>query len=220
MGELKGALEYQFRPSQPQPNTGSWGKLGDVDPKIRQRFIQVLPYWRVTEKLEELVATLDRYDDLRDQVAEVFTYVRKTVRPENLPGRKGVLQLLDEEIPYGDCDEYTDLTTAILRVMGIPVRRVTGMVARNVVPGQEVRLESLHAWAEVYAPQIGTWVPVDPALNIFGFWGKDIIPLMREGTRSDRLFLRATPRQAHPETYVQKEMEDPLVKLELPTTDG
>lgn len=57
----------------------------------------------------------------------------------------------------GDCNEHTQLFTALTRTMGIPTRIATGLVYLN---GKFY----YHVWPEVF---LGTWVAVDPTFGQF-----------------------------------------------------
>ena len=65
----------------------------------------------------------------------------------------------------------------MLRKLSFPARRMTGMVFDHVT--QEI---THHAWPEIYAPLFDSWVPIDAAMNIFGYRSLSIIPLKVEGT--------------------------------------
>ncbi|BFH74651.1 transglutaminase family protein [Sulfurisphaera javensis] len=59
---------------------------------------------------------------------------------------------------YGVCQDYTHVTLAMLRALGIPARYVMGVVNDNP--------RATHAWVEVLTPD-GTFLDVDPTRNKF-----------------------------------------------------
>ncbi|MFW9882117.1 MAG: transglutaminase family protein [Candidatus Thorarchaeota archaeon] len=74
----------------------------------------------------------------------------------------------------GDCSEYSSLMVTLLRIQGIPARKVTGFVISNNPStrpsvGQTWNYYSTesvttilgHAWVEYYVPEIG-WIACDP----------------------------------------------------------
>jgi transglutaminase-like putative cysteine protease len=84
----------------------------------------------------------------------VSTYLRYR---ESRASRTAVEALEDRS---GDCDEHTLLMTALLRSMGIPTRRATGLL-------YNFDTLSTHAWVEVGLPRRDgpvSWFIVDPTL--------------------------------------------------------
>lgn len=60
----------------------------------------------------------------------------------------------------GDCTEHSLLMTALLRSLGIPARRVDGIVYMQA--GDGVPALYWHEWVEAY---VGEWVELDPTFN-------------------------------------------------------
>ncbi len=79
----------------------------------------------------------------------VYRYLRK-VPTATLPDAIEVLDL-----GQGDCNEHAVLLAALCRAAGMPAR-----VAGGLVYGEDAFL--YHAWTDVW---LGTWVPIDAALN-------------------------------------------------------
>ncbi len=68
----------------------------------------------------------------------------------------------------GNCQNYSHLSAALMRAVGIPVRIVNGLTLKepyDITIGESVLTMKLaqgrHSWIEVYFPDLG-WVPFDP----------------------------------------------------------
>jgi hypothetical protein len=79
----------------------------------------------------------------------------------------------------GDCSEYSSLMITLLRIQGIPARKVTGFLLSNdpdikpqagdtwIFHDSESNSNLIgHAWVEYYVPNIG-WIACDPTWNYF-----------------------------------------------------
>jgi len=97
--------------------------------------------------------------------ADVWASVRKSYQAvrDSLtydPQQQGALGALTAlRDGRGDCTEYADLLTALLRAQGIPARTVNGWVF-GVTEGNPN-----HHWTEVWLVEYG-WVPLDPTLGM------------------------------------------------------
>ncbi|MGC4118101.1 MAG: transglutaminase-like domain-containing protein [Myxococcales bacterium] len=60
----------------------------------------------------------------------------------------------------GDCTEHALLMTSLLRAVGIPAKRIDGLVYMKAADG--VPALYWHEWVEVY---VGEWVQMDPTFN-------------------------------------------------------
>ena len=60
----------------------------------------------------------------------------------------------------GDCTEHSLLTVALLRAVGIPARRVDGVV--YMMNSDGVPAFYWHEWIEAY---VGEWTQMDPTFN-------------------------------------------------------
>ncbi len=72
------------------------------------------------------------------------------------------------EVKRGVCDEYSNLSAAILRSKGIPTKFVVGIA----FDGKEF---SNHAWLKVFSPEDG-WIPFDSTFNEAGIVDGTHIP--------------------------------------------
>lgn len=106
-------------------------------------------------------------EDTRVVARAVYEYVTKTLTYDTnrltdnaLLERKGAALALTEP-DNAICTDYTDLTIALMRNLGIPAREVNGFAFN----GEENELPTindvLHAWVQIYLPEHG-WVNIDP----------------------------------------------------------
>lgn len=97
-----------------------------------------------------------------DVVSELSAYIY-----ENFSYRQGVTTVestVDEiwNIKAGVCQDFAQLLIAMLRMLHIPARYISGYICPR---GSEMRGEgATHAWLEVYIPGIG-WKGIDPTNN-------------------------------------------------------
>ena len=204
VGFIKGSIEYSFNPENSE-NNYNWGTIKDQNKRTVQKYTQELPFWKSSKELQNIIQKIPKFDSILLQCWHVFNFVMQFVKAENLDIRKGISNLLSEKEPTGDCDEFTDLIVAILRKLGIPVRRVTGISYPN----------TFHAWPEVYSSYLDKWIPIDAAQYVFGYLKSSIIPLKLEGTSSHQKMITLTLNQAHHLTDIQDEIEDPVVTIHL-----
>ncbi|MHA2365078.1 MAG: transglutaminase-like domain-containing protein [Candidatus Hodarchaeales archaeon] len=205
IGELCGSLNYTYQPESWYISR-DWGYIDDIPQKIQQRYSQELPFWRQTSKLEEIVEQIPRNDALYEQIAVVYRFVTNFITAENLEIRKGIKQLLEEQSPVGDCDEFTDLQITIFRMLKIPARRIVGIVFN---PHSK---NTWHAWTEVFIPKIDRWIPIDAAMRNFGFLSTEQIPMKIEGTNSSRTTIEVIPYQSQPALH--SKIEDPIIDVD------
>jgi transglutaminase-like putative cysteine protease len=64
----------------------------------------------------------------------------------------------------GVCQDYTHIMTALMRLVGVPCRYVSGYLYHREEEGMNTAEDSTHAWVEVYLPNVG-WVGFDPTNN-------------------------------------------------------
>lgn len=111
------------------------------------------------DQLQSIAATI-RADASTpyDRVVAVNSWVSSHLRYEESPATRSAIQALEDR--SGDCDEHTTLMTTLLRAMGIPARRATGLL-------YNFDALSTHAWVEVGLPTRDAsvrWFIVDPTL--------------------------------------------------------
>lgn len=101
-----------------------------------------------------------------DAVQRVISWVVDHVRYVTPPVQYDAMYSL--ESGKGNCQNYSHLSAALLRAVGIPVRIVNGVTLNqpfNIVMDKGVLTikmgQGRHSWIEVWFPQLG-WVPFDP----------------------------------------------------------
>ncbi|MFX1345889.1 MAG: transglutaminase family protein [Promethearchaeota archaeon] len=137
------------------------------------------PYYeRDSPLLIELSHELvDPEDNPIKKAEKIFDWVSDNLKYNgNLPAQeKGALWAYNNL--EGDCSEYSSLMVTLLRIQGIPARKVTGFLVStdpNIRPksgdtwifyANEHNSNILaHAWVEYYVPNIG-WIACDPTWN-------------------------------------------------------
>jgi hypothetical protein len=101
-----------------------------------------------------------------EAVSKVVNWVADHVRYVSSPKSYDALYSLKSG--KGNCQNYSHLTAALLRAVGVPVRIVNGFTVKNPY---SVRAENIvytfkagqgrHSWIEVWFPDLG-WIPFDP----------------------------------------------------------
>jgi hypothetical protein len=111
------------------------------------------------DRLQEIAATLSAGPSTPyDRIVAVNSWVSRQLRYQESPATRSAIQALEDR--SGDCDEHTTLMAALLRSMGIPVRRATGLL-------YDFERLSAHSWVEVgLTRRDGSlhWFIVDPTL--------------------------------------------------------
>ena len=101
-----------------------------------------------------------------DAVQRVIAWVVDHVRYVSPPARYDAVYSL--ESGKGNCQNFSHLSAALLRAVGIPVRIVNGVTFNQPfnIAWQKGTLtfkmgQGRHSWVEVWFPELG-WVPFDP----------------------------------------------------------
>ncbi|MHA2289807.1 MAG: transglutaminase-like domain-containing protein [Promethearchaeota archaeon] len=129
----------------------------------------------------DLIAASNRIVNPSDNLLEKARKISENVSnyleyDGNLPAQEqGASWAFDNK--KGDCSEYSTLMITLLRIQGIPARKVTGLLLKNendIVPpvGKEFNFYASssgssnllgHAWVEYYIPDIG-WIACEPQI--------------------------------------------------------
>jgi transglutaminase-like putative cysteine protease len=100
-------------------------------------------------KLHECARATDAVQRVTEAVRDALTYQK---------GVTNSLTTVAEALDHGAgvCQDFTHLALALLRLVGVPARYVSGYVHRSDLPEVET-----HAWCEAFVPSIG-WLGLDP----------------------------------------------------------
>jgi transglutaminase-like putative cysteine protease len=111
-------------------------------------------------------------DNPIEKARKIINWISSNIEYEAQSENKGASWAYDNR--KGDCSEYADLMITLLRIKGIPARKVTGLLVSNnpnfrPSVGEELVYtfsnseDSImgHAWMEYYVPNIG-WIACDP----------------------------------------------------------
>jgi len=101
-----------------------------------------------------------------DAVQQILTWVIDHIKYDLVPERYDVMYTLKNG--KGNCQNFSHVTAALLRALGIPVRIVNGVTLEapyniHLTGGTfTMRMaQGRHSWIEVYFSDLG-WVPFDP----------------------------------------------------------
>ncbi|MFH0796664.1 MAG: transglutaminase domain-containing protein [Candidatus Omnitrophota bacterium] len=133
-----------------------------------QRYLEPTP---LVQADNEEVRTLSRQlisgaTTESEAVRSIMNWVVDNITYQSEPPEKDALWTLKNK--RGNCTNYSHLSLALLRSVGIPARAVAGLALKKhwsvpIAGGtltQDMQ-EGWHAWIEVYYPRIG-WLPYDP----------------------------------------------------------
>jgi transglutaminase-like putative cysteine protease len=142
-----------------------------------------------------------------EKVVAANSWVSSHLVYRKSPATRSAVEAVDDR--SGDCDEHSILMVALLRSMGIPARRATGLLYNfNTV--------SAHAWVEVGLPdrkRVSRWFIVDPTLA-------GTTPLESEKTTfvqfKDRLLLYPLKPSTHLEGMTGRRTTDVLFNWRKP----
>lgn len=142
----------------PRMPVDDYGRLGELNPEsVGELYLKPTYWWNYTDPavealLEEVRREAGSEDRVKILVEKVKAKVNSMLSYKVVEERLGASEAVRRG--YGDCEEFTDLTIALARGLGIPARRVLGVY----VEGSEVK--GWHAWVEVWTPRFG-WIPLE-----------------------------------------------------------
>jgi len=150
-------------PTDDSPASGQWKHLDEI--KCMVPFIDFLKQ----ENFEALGEVKVMADAGAYHAVSVFTAVQQLMEYvyQNFQYIKGITSVsttLDEiwQLKAGVCQDFAHILLAMLRLLGIPARYVSGYVCPH---DHNLRGEgATHAWVEAYIPFYG-WLGVDPTNN-------------------------------------------------------
>ncbi|HEX4335020.1 MAG TPA: transglutaminase family protein [Polyangiaceae bacterium] len=100
-------------------------------------------------KLHDCVRAVDAVLRVQEAVRDALTYQKGVTNSLTT-----VAEALDQGA--GVCQDFTHIALAMLRLIGVPCRYVSGYLHRSDLPEVET-----HAWGEAFIPSIG-WLAFDP----------------------------------------------------------
>jgi hypothetical protein len=119
-------------------------------------------------------------DNPAEKASALFNWVTTNIDYQEQNQELGAFEAYNQGV--GDCSDYSDLLITLLRIQGIPARKITGFLITNVAnhlpkvgsiysfdlnyQGATQTISSTneilgHAWVEYYIPDIG-WIVCDP----------------------------------------------------------
>jgi transglutaminase-like putative cysteine protease len=129
--------------------------------ELNPRFQDFLGFLGAVQRDARLVQFAEQVGLFRcARAAEAVLLVTKRLR-ERLEYKKGVTSSVTTvcdvlDVGQGVCQDFSHVGLALLRMVGIPARYVSGYLYR-----ESPRELETHAWCEAYVPSLG-WVGVDP----------------------------------------------------------
>jgi hypothetical protein len=145
--------------------------LEKVDPTLKD-YLKATEQVQVNDaKIRALAADLTKGVNTEfDAVQRVISWVVDHVRYVTPPAQYDALYSLQSG--KGNCQNYSHLSAALLRSVGIPVRIINGVTldrAYDVTWDRGVMTFKMgkgrHSWIEVWFPDLG-WVPFDPQSTV------------------------------------------------------
>lgn len=147
------------------------GSLENIDTEVSALNTASGQYWEVdAAEIQSVAKQLKAEvgsDDIYALMEHTYEYVvakidYSTVKRFGLNVRQGALATLNGKAAV--CMEYSDLFIALLRAQGVPARAAFGY-------GYDSRstngVDTAHQWAEVYIPNLDSWIGVDTT------WGEN-----------------------------------------------
>jgi hypothetical protein len=138
-----------------------------------------------------------------DAVQQIISWVVDNVHYVTPPVRYDAIYSL--ESGKGNCQNYSHLSAALLRSVGIPVRIVNGVTLNqpfDIAWDKGVLTlkmgQGRHSWVEVWFPQLG-WVPFDPQNTILFVSNRFVrieVGVDNNETKNDGLFRWAQVQEA------------------------
>lgn len=176
---------------------------------------------QIRSKARELTSTAKNEFDA---VQRILTWVVDHMHYVLIPQSYDALYSLQSG--KGNCQNYSHLSAAIMRAVGIPVRIVNGITLKkpyDINIGNSIltmkMAQGRHSWVEVYFPDLG-WVPFDPQgteLFVSNRFIRVEIGLDNNETRHDGLmrWVQASSSSGRPlfEESIQAEFVNDQIKL-------
>lgn len=161
-------------------------------------FVQVEKFRYSKEVTDVIYGLISKEQSVFDVVDTLSNFIHTSFQYKQ--GVTTVETQLDEiwEAKMGVCQDFAHMLIAMLRIVGVPARYVSGYICPSNI---EMRGEgATHAWVEAYIPEIG-WLGNDPTNNCwvndkhikiaYGRDFKDCTPVKGtyEGTSNHNLYV-------------------------------
>lgn len=165
--ELEVLVGGQAQIFHPQRNLGQSGFLDDIPNRLRGSYTTPQEYWEVNNvTIRQLAAQLTQKDWTVAQNARSIYHWVVSELEYNAERAKGTIIRLGaaaalENPDQAVCTEFGDTLVTLLRAAGIPARGLEGYAYTEDEDLRPTLGDILHAWVQVYLPNIG-WVTVDP----------------------------------------------------------
>lgn len=178
--------------------------LAKIDPEIRDYLKSTEQVQSDDPRIRELASKLTAGVKTQfDAVQRVISWVVDNVHYVTPPVRYDAIYSL--ESGKGNCQNYSHLSAALLRSVGIPVRIVNGVTLNqpfDIAWDKGVLTlkmgQGRHSWVEVWFPQLG-WVPFDPQNTILFVSNRFVrieVGVDNNETKNDGLFRWAQVQEA------------------------
>src|SRR6188768_1883432 len=131
--------------------------LADLNPRF-QDFLGFLGPVQRDPRLVQFAAQVGLFQCSRAAEAVLLVMTRLRARLEYKKGVTSSATTVSDALDLGQgvCQDFSHLSLALLRLLGIPARYVSGYLYR-----ESPRELETHAWCEAFVPSVG-WIGLDP----------------------------------------------------------
>lgn len=158
----------------------------DKNTNLYQYYTSYQPYCETndTDIIETAFSVTEGITSLNEMIEAIYLYVVENLQYIAMTEAIGAAAALSTK--SGDCSEFSSLMVALLRTIGIPARKVLGLVlvdgdVSSPTPKFDAKVGDVwsysyeedtipgHAWVQYYVPGIEAWVSADPT------WGNGLL---------------------------------------------
>lgn len=146
------------------------GQLNDIPRELKATYTKTTHYWNSDNPVlrQKAKSLTEGKQNVAEMVKAINNYVVETLDYNNEKIKYNIRQGSLEAFKNPSnsvCLEYSDLTIAMLRSVGIPARMPVGYGYSGNLKQSSSVSDSLHSWVEAYIPNVG-WINLDPT------WGE------------------------------------------------